>query len=167
MLATLLRLRFRSLLGGTRRRKRTTGFVAFMGIVYLYLFFCIGMLFYLLFSSICEPFAALGLSWFYFTLAALFGLVFSLVGTVFFAQAQLYNAKDNELLLSLPISPGTILLSRMVFLWLMDFAMNLLVLLPAALAYAWQIGFTATGYAAQVLLALLLPSLSMALITKL
>lgn len=165
MLATLLRLRFRSLLGGTRRRKRTTGFVAFMGIVYLYLFFCIGMLFYLLFSSICEPFAALGLSWFYFTLAALFGLVFSLVGTVFFAQAQLYNAKDNELLLSLPIPPGTILLSRMVFLWLMDFAMNLLVLLPAALAYAWQIGFTATGYAAQVLLALLLPCLSLALST--
>lgn len=165
MLGTLLRLRFRSLLGGTRRKKRTKGFAALMGLVYLYLFICIGALFYLLFSSICEPFEMLGLSWFYHTLAGLFGLVFSLVGTVFFAQAQLYNAKDNELLLALPIPPGTILLSRMAFLYVMDFAMNLLVLLPAALVYGRQVGYTAAGYGAQVVLALALPCLSLALST--
>lgn len=165
MLWTLLQLRFRGLLGGTRKKKRSQGFLVFMALVYLYLFFCVGALFYLLFSSICEPFQQMGLSWFYFTLAGLVGLVFSLVGTVFFAQAQLYNAKDNELLLSLPIPPGTILVSRMVFLWVMDFAMNLLVVLPAALAYQRQIGFRSAGIACQVLLALLLPCLSLALST--
>lgn len=165
MLLTLLRLRFLSLFGAASRKKRSKGFVIFMAVVYLYLIFCIGALFYLMFSAICKPFAMLGLSWFYFCLAGLFGFIFSLVGTVFFAQAQLYNAKDNELLLSMPIPPSAILTSRMVFLWLMDFGMNLPVLLPAAMVYGAQIGFSATGYLAQVLLALLLPCLSLALST--
>lgn len=165
MLWTLLRLRFRGLLGGTRKKQRTRGFLALMTVVYLYLFVCLGALFYMLFSALCGPLQQMGLAWFYFTLAGLVGLIVSLVGTVFFAQAQLYNAKDNELLLSLPIPPGTILVSRMVFLWSMDFVMNLLVVLPAALAYHGQIGSSAAGLLCQGLLALLLPCLSLALST--
>ena len=77
MLLTLLRLRFLSLFGAASRKKRSKGFVIFMAVVYLYLIFCIGALFYLMFSAICKPFAMLGLSWFYFCLAGLFGFIFS------------------------------------------------------------------------------------------
>lgn len=165
MLWTLLRLRFLSLFSARRKKQRSRGFLFFMAAVYLYLIFCIGTLFYLLFSSICEPFNMMGLDWFYFSLAGLFGLIFSLVGTVFFAQAQLYNAKDNELLLSLPVPPGAILTSRMVFLWVMDFAMNLPILLPAALAYQQAIGLPVNSLVCLALLVLLLPCLSLALST--
>lgn len=165
MLFTLLRLRFLSILQPNTKKKRSSAFMIFMAVVYIYLFFMVGSLFYLLFSTICKPFAAMNLSWFYFTLAGLIGFIFSLVGTVFFAQAQLYNARDNELLLSMPITPGTILISRMVFLWLMDFAMNLPVLFPAALAYHQILGLNPAAMFCQIILALLLPCLSLALST--
>ena len=165
MLFTLLRLRFLSILQPNTKKKRSSAFMIFMAVVYIYLFFMVGSLFYLLFSTICKPFAAMNLSWFYFTLAGLIGFIFSLVGTVFFAQAQLYNARDNELLLSMPITPGTILISRMVFLWLMDFAMNLPVLFPAALAYHQILGLNPAAMFCQIILALVLPCLSLALST--
>lgn len=165
MFFSLLRLRFLGLFSQRSRKGASTRRGILMAALYLYLMGCIGLMFHLLFSAICVPFAEAGLDWFYFTLAGLLGFAFSFVGTIFFSQAQLYEARDNLLLLSMPIRPGTILASRMAFLWLMDFAMNLPILLPAAMVYADQLGLRGFQLFSLVLLALVLPCFSLALST--
>ena len=165
MFFSLLRIRFWSLFSQGSRKGASTRRGILLAALYLYLIGCIGLLFYMLFSAICVPFAEMGLDWFYFTLAGLMGFAFSFVGTIFFSQSQLYEARDNQLLLSMPLRPRTILASRMVFLWLMDFAMNLPIWLTAALVYAQQIGLGGFQCLSLTLLALLLPCFSLALST--
>ena len=50
---------------------------------------------------------------------------------MFTAKAQLFEARDNELLLSMPIKPSAILASRMVSLLLLNLGFELLVAIPA------------------------------------
>ena len=83
------------------------------------------------------------------------------MGSVCTAQQQLFAARDNELLLAMPIKPKFILGARMVMLLLINYALELIVLLPALVAWGMQIGFTGAGIAAAVLSALLLPLLVM------
>lgn len=165
MFFSLLRIRFWSLFSQGSRKGASTRRGILLAALYLYLIGCIGLMFYMLFSAICVPFAEMGLDWFYFTLVGLMGFAFSFVGTIFFSQSQLYEARDNQLLLSMPLRPRTILASRMVFLWLMDFAMNLPIWLTAALVYAQQIGLGGFQCLSLTLLALLLPCFSLALST--
>lgn len=59
-------------------------------------------------------------------------------------QAQLYDAKDNELLLSMPIPPKYILLTRIAMLFTTTAGYTLAVLLPAFGIYAFSYGASAT-----------------------
>ncbi len=52
----------------------------------------------------------LGYGWLYYALMGLLALAFGVFGSVFSTYAGLYQAKDNELLLSMPIPPRRILL---------------------------------------------------------
>lgn len=54
------------------------------------------------------------MSWMYFSLTAIAPSRFQGSGSVFAAQSYVFDAKDNELLLSMPIKPGAILLSRIL-----------------------------------------------------
>ena len=49
-------------------------------------------------------------------MAGIMALALAVFGSVFMTQTQLYDAKDNELLLSMPIRPLHILMSRMAVL---------------------------------------------------
>ena len=72
-------------------------------------------------QSLCAPLLSAGLGWLYFALAGILAVVLAVVGSVFLTQATLYEAKDNELLLSLPIPPSKILLARMLSLYVQNF----------------------------------------------
>lgn len=87
------------------------------------------------FLALGKIYYAQGLSWLYFALAAAFAFMLCLVGSVFTAQAQLYDAKDNELLLAMPIKSGTILLSRMLLLLILNYFYEALIVLPAVAAW--------------------------------
>ena len=107
---------------------------AIAGLAFMYLF---GMVFFV----IAEPFAAMGFDWLYMTLAFLFCAMFMLVGTVFLAKSQLFEAKDNAILLPMPIPPATILLVRMTGLYLMNLLWGAMVYLPAIVIWIWFAGF--------------------------
>lgn len=83
-----------------------------------------------------------GLTWFYFALAGLMALALAVFGGVFMTQTQLFDAKDNELLLSMPIRPRHILLSRIAVLLCMTAVFTAAVLLPAFIMYAVTFGVT-------------------------
>lgn len=55
--------------------------------------------------------------WFFFVSFASMAVLVSTVVNMFISSSMLYKAKDNFLLLSLPIAPKTILLSRMSTLY--------------------------------------------------
>lgn len=63
----------------------------------------IGGMFTLFSIGLCAPLHEAGLDWLYFTLFALVGVLMGVFGSVFNTFSGLYQAKDNDLLLSLPI----------------------------------------------------------------
>ena len=128
--------------------------IAFLAVIYLSFF---GFTFYAL--ALALP--GMGLGWFYFALAAIMAFALGFIGSVFTAQQQLFAARDNELLLAMPIRPRDILGARMAVLLLLDYALTLIVLLPAGAVWLMVVGGTAGGVFGFVLSALLLPLIIM------
>ncbi|MGI6173632.1 MAG: putative ABC transporter permease subunit [Christensenellales bacterium] len=93
-----------------------------------------------LFSSALLP---LGLGWIYFAIMGFAALLLTVLGSTFGAYASLYCAKDNEMLLAMPIPPRTILLSRMVSIFLVSLSCALCGWGPACVFYAVKSGVSA------------------------
>ncbi len=73
--------------------------------------------------------------WLYYPLAFIVATVFAFVGTVFAAQSYLFESEDNELLLSMPIKPSAVLISRMLSLYVLNFVYSTIILLPVGIAH--------------------------------
>ena len=160
MLKALLKVRlaaFGAYFTGASRSRRRQSKVQKIGMlaVMLYALAAFGMLFYTSFSAIAGIYAHEGFGWLYFAMYAIMAFALMVFGSVFTAKAQLYEAKDNELLLSMPIAPRAILASRMASLWLLNLIFGLVVTVPAALAWA-QAALPVLGW---VSIVLLLPAL--------
>ncbi len=155
---------FKKTFGVTGKKKAKTT-LAMVGIavlaVYLMVYFFV--LFYLLFSKLCEPFHMIGIDWLYFCMAGMMAMVLMFIGSIFMTQAQLFEAKDNELLLAMPIRPSDILFSRMMVLYVYNLVFGLLVLIPAGYAYMECAGVRIVSLIFYMVLALLLPFFSIAL----
>ncbi len=149
MMGSLLRLRFQTLFAGMTRQNRKTGrkkggkgMIVIFILLYLYVAVVLCGAMGLLFYTLAEPYHALGLDWLYFAMAGTMALGFSVIGSVFTTQSQLYDAKDNDLLLSMPISPAKILLSRILPLMALNLLFAAIVMAPAMAVYAVVIRFS-------------------------
>lgn len=103
------------------------------------LMFSIGMLFY----SFGASFMQSGLNWLYFALSSIFIFLLTFIGSVFTTQNLIFNAKDNELLLSMPIPPFYILASRVLLLFVLNLMYGVLMAVPAIVVYFILNGFSA------------------------
>lgn len=133
-----------------------------IGLLFLYVVGCFVFLFAMEWDMLCSPLHAAGLDWFYFTMTIITAFALMVIGSVFSTMTQLYEAKDNELLLSMPVPPSMILTSRMAMLLVMNLFFELLVLAPAAVVYVKYVGFTAAGFLAFAVIFLCLPLLALA-----
>ena len=123
----------------------------------------IGM-FAALFMSIAEPYHAQGIGWLYFAMAGIMAAAFCLMGSVFTAQTQLYNARDNEMLLAMPIPSAAILGSRMIMLLLLNYFYEALVVIPAlAMWIAAGLPVTVSGAVCTAVGFIILPLLPLTL----
>ena len=83
------------------------------------------------------------MGWLYFALMGLLAVFLGAFGSVFNTYASLYLAKDNDLLLSMPIPVRTMLLaSRLLGVYLMGLLYSGVVILPAVIVY-WVSGLGA------------------------
>lgn len=165
MFLSLLKIRMQFILSGmfskgkTGKKKNTAIGKLMIALLAIYvvgvLCFSMGMLFF----SICEPFAELGLGWLYFAFAGIVAFVLSFVGSVFAAKTQLYEAADNEFLMSMPIKPSAILGSRMAALVGLNVIYQAIVLIPAAVVYIYVQGFSAAVLIMFILTFIMLPFL--------
>ncbi|MBE6982566.1 MAG: hypothetical protein E7437_09660 [Ruminococcaceae bacterium] len=147
MIGTLLKLRFRSMLAGFTSQANTKGskgkgFKILLALLGVYVAIAAFAMMWFLFDALALPYHMLGLDWLYFAMAGVIALGFSLLGSVFATQSQLYDAKDNALLLSMPIKPGHILLSRMLSLLGINLLFAGLIIVPAFAVYLSQIAFS-------------------------
>lgn len=125
--------------------------------------YCVGLLGYLLktyYDMLAAPLLTLGLGWLYFTLAGLAATALAVMGSLFLAKSQLYEARDNDQLLCLPLPPAAILASRMLTLYLYTLAWSTLALVPALLAW---LGAGGGASPALAVLFLLMPAPALAL----
>lgn len=172
MLKILLKTRLQMLLNGMSGKRRTnragresTGkgglivlaiLLPFVFLIYLYMLLSF-------FRLTAEVTASVGLQWLHYALAAGVAVLLSVFGSVFSTQSQLFDAKDNELLLSMPIKPRHILLSRLLLVYGLNLLFTVLVMLPCGIAAIEFFGCTVIGVIGYVIFTLLLPLLSTAL----
>ncbi len=91
---------------------------------------------------LCDPFCSLGLGWMYFVIMGLIAIALGSFGSVFNTFAGLYLAKDNDLLLSMPIPVSAIMASRLLGVYLMGLLYSGFVALGAVVVYLVVCGFS-------------------------
>ena len=113
---TALGMRMTRQTSTAKKKKRGSGSAGTVGMAILWVF--VGLSFMVMFGSVfgmlAEPFHAMGFDWLYMTLAFLMCSMFMLLGTVFLAKSMLFEAKDNALLLAMPIPSTIVLCARMI-----------------------------------------------------
>lgn len=118
----------------TNKRRSTVAiifFVALMAVIPLFF----AALFLFLALMTCEPFAAAGLGWFYFTVMSGAAILLGVFGSVFNTYASVYLAKDNDLLLSLPIPVKDVLIARLLGVLSMSFYYSAPATITSAVVY--------------------------------
>lgn len=101
--------------------------------------------------------------WLYPTISIFASFGFSMMGSVLASQSYLFESHDNELLMSMPIKPIAILLSRFVTFFSLNSIYSLMISLPSLVAYSLIIKFNFLGLIAFLIAMFFTPLLSTAL----
>lgn len=146
-----------TLINSFKLRKRSKKSIIIFSALALYLVGTISMSLGFFLNHILETLKKVNLVNYFipllFSLAALFAFVFS----IYSAKAGLFENKDNDLLLSLPVSKKIILLSRFLYLTLFNFIICLLFVGPGLFLYLNSVPVTLEFYISIVIMLLLLP----------
>ena len=103
----------------------------------------LGGMFTLLSISICSPLVSSGMGWLYFGIISTIAIALGIFGSVFNTYSALYLAKDNDLLLSLPIPVKYILISRLFSVYILGLMFSALSIVPGVIVYNIVAGATA------------------------
>ena len=158
MTKALLKKQMREVFAWVYRNRKTgqnrsgKGLVGYI-LLYLVLFAYLGYLFYIMGDALCAPLTEAGFGWLYMALMGLVGVALGVFGSVFNTYTSLYQAKDNDLLLSMPIRPSRILMARLSGVYMVGLMYELIVMVPAVIVFFLN---TQTGIAG-ILFTLLLP----------
>lgn len=128
---------FRSYFYDAKKNKARSK-AAITGYIVLFVILMVGILggmFTFLSVSLCGALTAVGFDWLYFAIMGLLAVFLGAFGSVFNTYSGLYLAKDNDLLLSMPIPVGTIMISRLLGVYLMGLMYSGVVIIPAAAVY--------------------------------
>ena len=137
---------FRSYLYDAKKsQKRAKGTVILYFALFVFLMVgVLGGMFTFVAMMLCDAMAAVDMGWLYFTLMGLVAIFMGAFGSVFNTYSSLYLAKDNDLLLSLPIPLRVIISSRLVTVYLMGLMYSAVVIVPAVVVYWVQVAHSAT-----------------------
>ena len=140
MLKALIKKQFRELFQSYFQNRKTGKARSRGAIIGMFVLFAVVML------AMCALFAALAFSlgvamlpqgqdWLYFSIMSLLAIFLGVFGSVFNTYTTLYNAKDNDLLLAMPIPPAKLLASRLIGVYVLGLMYEAEVMLPAIIVY--------------------------------
>ena len=169
MIGKLISIRLRALvnvMGGKKKdgtvSRPSVGKLILLGILFLYLGATFAGLFTLLaigFGITLLPIGHGGMYYGMFIIIA-FSMVF--IFSIFETKSELFECRDNELLLSMPIKPSHIVISRIATVLIYNYVEAALVMVPAIVVFALFDG-SPLGIAGGILAYLLLPLFATAL----
>ena len=116
----------------------------------------LGGMFTMLALAMSVPMAEAGMNWLYFALMGLLAILLGAFGSVFNTYSGLYLAKDNDLLLSMPIPVNAIMASRLLSVYLLGLMYSGMIILPAIIVYWITVSASLRVIAGSVLLLLLI-----------
>ena len=162
MLKTLLKTRWKGLLYSMfarRRGKKNSGkgMMILFAFLLVYLLVAFGAIFGMMFSEMYAPFNGIGMGWLYYAMAAVMSVMLCFVGSVFFTQSMIFEAKDNELLLSMPIKPSAIVGSRLLLILLINYGFTFVIMGVCGVVRCIEGPVTAAGVIRYLLCFLVLP----------
>ncbi len=140
-----------------KNKKRSRG--AVIGYIALFVLLMVGLLggiFTFLSVTLCGTLASMGVGWLYFALMGLVAVFLGAFGSVFNTFSGLYLAKDNDLLLSMPIPVRTLMAARLLTVYLMGLMYSAVVIVPAVIVYWVTVSFSAATILGGVLLTFLI-----------
>lgn len=108
-----------------------------IGMVFLFLlvFFSFGMAVFGLSTTLLVGIAKAKVYWLFFAMMGLVSIFVGVLGGGYTAYPTIYNAKDNDLLISFPISTSSLILVRTVSVYIMTVLYSAFIWLPALLAF--------------------------------
>lgn len=136
----------------TNQRRSKAGVIGFLLFFVVLMVGVLGGMFTALSFSLASPLAAAGVGWLHFSILSLIAVVLGVFGSVFNTYSSLYLAKDNDLLLSLPIPPRVLILSRLMGVYLMGLMYSACATVPAVVVWWIVEGPTAANVIGGVLL---------------
>jgi len=116
--------------GKLRSRSSLIGFA----VLYLYVIGFFGFFFYTTAEGMA-PMLQTPFSWLFMTIISLIALTVGVLISCFMGYSGLYQAKDNDLLLSMPIPVSAILATRVLGIYLIGLFFELLAMVPALIVY--------------------------------
>lgn len=149
MLKTLLKKQigevFKGYFYNAKKNKMRSKFAVAMWILF-FVAIMVGMLggmFGFLASNLCDSLVAANMGWLYFMIMSSIAIFLGAFGSVFNTFSGLYLAKDNDLLLSMPIPVNVIIASRLLNVYLLGTMYAATAVLPALFVYWYTVGITA------------------------
>lgn len=134
--------------GSRKSKSRIILTIVGFSVLMLFLMLC----FFGVASALGSVFLATELRWIFFAIMGLISILLGSFGSIFNTYAGLYLAKDNELLLSMPIPPAKILFARLVSVYTMSLLYTALSWIPAVFFYGISGYATAAGILFSILL---------------
>lgn len=111
-----------------------------------------------------DTFFMIGLDWYYFTLMGLISLALGVFGSVFNTYASIYKAKDNDLLLSMPIKTSSILSAKVFVTFILSMIFSCIFYVPTIIYYYTHVHQTAASVVCTLLMFIVLNIVSSALV---
>lgn len=146
--------------GASRSKAGIAGMFLFYAVIMLFF----GVMFFGMASLVGDALLGTGMEWLYFVLIGVLAILLGTFGSVFNTYSVVYLAKDNELLLSMPIAPSAILTTRISLVYGMSLMYSGVVWLPACLYY-WIFGAPSAGAVVFEVLLLFLVALLVSVLT--
>lgn len=132
-----------------RSKKGILGMFLFFAAVMLFLCVLFGFMSY----GLCSMLAGSPLEWLIYAIIGIVSVFLGVFGSVFNTYAALYMARDNEMLLSMPIPASRILLSRVALVFGMSFLYSGVVWIPGIIVSWFQGVHSQAGVIFGILLA--------------
>ena len=140
----------------TNQKRSKNAVVGYIVLFTFVMIVIIGGMFTVMSLALCVPLAQVGMSWLYFAIMSLMAIFLGAFGSVFNTYAGLYAAKDNDLLLSLPIPVRTLMASRLLGVYLMGLMYAAVVIVPAVIVYWMRVSAAPMAILGGVLLTVLI-----------
>lgn len=147
----------------TSGKHRTARGVVGWALLYLLIFGFLGAMFGIAAAALCEPLLNAGMGWLYWCLMSLIAIFFGVFGSVFNTCSSLYQARDNDLLLSMPVPVSRILLVRLSGVYAMGLMYELIVMIPTVAIWFAKAPFSLMGTVHALLIPLVLSLLVLVL----